>query len=131
MMAQAPSPVRLSDWSAVSTPAVGSAASASKAAVPGMMHVCTSITVGWIVTALLLAGVTATVNLRDGASGAGTILWSLPLGIGLLPVGSSVPLVITGLTIQGSVNTAMTLEFVAGVASTQMSVTLAGYDLPQ
>jgi hypothetical protein len=68
------------------------------------------------------------VNLRDGASGAGTILWSMTL---LKQIGDApTVLAFSGLSIVGSVNTAMTLEFsAAGVAASLQSVSLTGFSL--
>ena len=65
------------------------------------------------------------VNLRDGATGAGTILWSMTISCGTTTaVCHSVALP----DIQGSAATAMTLEFsAAGVAASFESVSLVGY----
>ena len=63
------------------------------------------------------------VNLRDGASGAGTILWSCLMDV---PINDSRTVTLAGLNIFGTANTAMTLEFAAaGGATTQESCTLS------
>jgi hypothetical protein len=66
------------------------------------------------------------VNLRDGISGVGTILWSMSI---VLAANEQEKLFsISGLSIIGTVNTAMTLEFsAAGVANSVQSVALTGY----
>jgi hypothetical protein len=69
------------------------------------------------------------VRLRDGATGAGTIIWEQVVAA----VANGCALVeVDGLSLIGSENTAMTLEFEAGgVAASVESVTLTGYDLTQ
>lgn len=122
------------DWVVTSAPAANTQASASRPAVAAGIpadnkHVCTSI------SALIRGGTTApaavqvTVNLRDGATGAGTILasWTLVLA-GAIAARDEI--VISGLEIMGSANTAMTLEFAAaGGANTFESVTMTGHTL--
>ena len=115
-------------WTVNNTPAVNTQATASKAARANARHVCTGI------TATLATGSAATtivsVNLRDGASGAGNVLWT---GVLSAPVNTSAPPIeLSGLQIMGSVNTAMTLEFSgAGGATSQESVSLQGFDLTE
>jgi hypothetical protein len=118
---------RPGDWSVNHTPGAAAQATASRAAgAAGVRHVCTSIsstlvTVGTAQTVI-------TINLRDGATGAGTILWSKSI---ILPVNSVWEVNISGLNIVGSAATAMTLEFsAAGVAASLESVALTGYDTP-
>ena len=122
------------DWSVTSNPGANAQASASRPAstnpsTDACRHVCTSI------TALIRGGTTApaavqvTVNLRDGASGAGTILASFSLVLaGAIAAADSV--FIDTLEIIGSPNTAMTLEFTAaGGANTFESVTMTGHTI--
>lgn len=112
------------DWAVFSTPAISVQASASKAAAPALAHVCTSITAVLADTALRPL---ITVNLRDGATGAGTILWSISLAIGT--AGGQIAITLPDLGIRGSINTVMTLEFsAAGAATTTESVAMTGYD---
>jgi hypothetical protein len=115
------------DWSINNTPAAATQATASRAAgAAGVRHVCTSI------SATLAAGATAQssaaiLNLRDGATGAGTILWSKQV---ILPANGLWEVNIGGLNIVGSAATAMTLEFAAaGAAGTFESVALTGHDV--
>lgn len=63
-------------------------------------------------------------NLRDGASGAGTILQSWEIGVP--NTGDSNSIVVGPLFIIGSANTAMTLEFTANAAANIQSVGLVG-----
>ena len=89
-------------------------------------HVATSITLCYSDTAI--AGVSQ-VNLRDGATGAGTILRSWFISV---PVAGEARCEnLTGLNITGSANTAMTLEFGAATAATSSkTVSLTGYSTP-
>ena len=65
------------------------------------------------------------INLRDGATGAGTLLWSLQF---IQPVNNIFAMTVPLPHIQGTAATAMTLEFSAGgAAATLQSVTLTGY----
>lgn len=119
--------LRSDDWSVQHQPAVGSQATISKAAVGDKRHRCTSITATLSGTA---AQTVLYVNLRDGATGAGTILWSAPMVVaaGLVPD----RVVVSNLNIVGSVNTAMTLEFAgAGAGTTIQDVSLTGWTGPE
>lgn len=112
-------------WSATHEPAAATQATCTKAATANVRHVCKVISVS------IACGATAqtpiSVRLRDGATGAGTILWSMKVSA---PVNSSQVIYEPGLSIVGSVNTAMTLEFsAAGVAASEQTVNLSGFDL--
>lgn len=121
---------RPGDWSVISVPIANTQATASKGAGgAGVRHVCTSI------TAILAADTTAPgaasviVNLIDGASGGGVYLWRGRLALPAT-AGETREIVISGLNIFGTANTAMTLEFsAAGGANTFESVTLTGYSV--
>lgn len=112
------------EWSVFHTPAVNTQATATKAAgAAGVRHVCRTIT-ATIHGLIAATETTVLINLRDGATGAGTILWQLLLHV--IPAGT------TGLTlpvnIMGTAATAMTLEFAAaGGANTFESVAMTGY----
>lgn len=120
--------VRPGDWSVTHAPAADTQATITKAAGgASVRHVCT----GFIVT--LAGGAAAptaalvTVNLRDGATGAGTILSTMTLGLEAV-AGKSVVYAVTGLNVVGSANTAMTVETSASPgANASASVTLMGY----
>lgn len=112
-------------WTAVHNPSTATQATIAKAAGgAGVKHVCTGI------VATIATGTTAqtplSVYLRDGASGAGTIIATGTLSA---PANSGGVLALLGLHIVGSANTAMTLEFSgAGVTASLQAVTLMGYD---
>lgn len=118
----------ISTWSVTNTiNAAVTAASASKAAGGGAVrHVATGVTLCYSDSAI---GAVAQVNLRDGATGAGTIIRSWLVA---LPVaGGSQCENLSGLNMTGLANTAMTLEFGAATAATSSkTVTLTGYSTP-
>lgn len=119
----------LSTWSVTNTIiAAVTAASASRAAGGGTVrHVATTITVCYNDT---VAATTASqINLRDGATGAGTIIRSWLIAIPA--AGDSRCVSEDGLNMTGSANTAMTLEFGAATAATSSkTVTVTGYSTP-
>jgi hypothetical protein len=110
------------EWAVQHQPAANTQATISKAADAGGRHIATGLTVA-------LAGTSAsglvTVNLRDGATGAGDILWSATM---IVLAGDSKSVSLGGMSIEGTKNTAMTLEFdAAGGAATEETVSLVGY----
>lgn len=113
-------------WTVVHTPSAATAAIAAKAAGgAGVRHICRGI------HASIACGANAQTPillvLRDGATTAGTIIWSKKLSA---PANSVANIDITGLAIVGSENTAMTLEFAAaGVAASEQDCTLTGVTL--
>lgn len=113
------------EWSVVSQPAATTAASASRAAAAaGVKHVAVSATV---CISAVAAQPDIIFNLRDGATGAGTILWTVRLASPT--IGSSLCVTSPRLNIIGSAATAMTLESAAAPAATNFATaTLAGYD---
>lgn len=116
-------------WPVVSNPAAGSQATASKAAGgAGVRHVadCVSFASSSVVAPALTA---LTVNLRDGATGAGTIIWTQTIAIGAATGQNTPPFSVCGLALIGTANTAMTLEFSAALASLSESVSISGYDV--
>jgi len=119
----------ISTWSVTNTPAANTQATTSRAAGGGTVrHVATSVTA-------CLASDTATavgpfaVHLRDGATGAGTVLRTWFFNIAIAEDAQCINL--SGLNMTGSANTAMTLEFTAAAgAATLETVTLTGYSTP-
>ena len=115
---------RLLEWT-VNAQATAGTASASKAAgAAGVRHVCTGVSAS--VAAAATAQPAVIVNLRDGATGAGTILatWALSAIVNSMGV-----IQLTGLNIVGTAATAMTLEFAGATAAGVVgSVNLVGYD---
>lgn len=118
------------NWAINHTPAANTQATIERAAGAGTVrHVCTSIAASFIVDT---AGVPVTtlLNLRDGATGAGAILWSKRVSFAGMAIGAFVQIDLSGLQIFGSAATPMTLEFsAAGGANTFESVALTGYDV--
>lgn len=119
------------EWSVVSAPASGSQAQAVKAAQANNRHVIDCI----VFSANSTAAVTATdvtLSVLDGA----TPIWSAntallaAAGTGSFVLnGVSPSNGICGLNIVGSVNTAMTGQFSAGVTGAAEVVTMTGYDI--
>lgn len=129
-LAHAQTPARdTSFWQSntVSAPAAGSQATISQAAIAGGRHVLDCV--GWSAGATTAPALTAvSINVRDGATGAGTVRHSwqivLPASTGQL----ATPFHVCGLHVIGSVNTAMTVEFSAGVANVLETVNMDGHD---
>jgi hypothetical protein len=121
----------LTTWFTVpnTTSAAATAATISKATGGGTVrHVVTSVTMCFQDSAINT--VARLVNLRDGATGAGTIIRSWYLSNGGVAGGAQCEN-ISGLNISGSANTAMTLEFAAAPAATASeTVSFAGYSTP-
>lgn len=120
-----------SRWSTFSQPAANSQATATIAAEAGVRHVADCI--GFSAdSAAAITAANVTINLRDGATGAGTVIWtyshSLPtaaaLGVQEIPVQH-----LCGLNLVGTTNTAMTFEFSAGVTGSIESANLSGYNI--
>lgn len=115
-------------WTKTHAPAANTQATASKAAAgAGIRNVCTGILVTLVAGSTAPAAVQVTVNLRDGATGAGTVLWSAVMSLPATAGGSAAPIALSGLWIEGTENTAMTLEFsAAGGANTVEAVAMQG-----
>lgn len=117
----------LSTWTATDTDVGATQSIATKASGGGSVrHVTTAISACMSAT---VAQVPILVNLRDGATGAGTILRSWVIGVDA--VNQSRCMNESGLNITGSAATAMTMEFAAaGAATTTTTVNLSGYSTP-
>ena len=115
-------------WTQISAPAAAAQATTSKAAgAAGVRHVADCVTIA--LSAIAAPTATAvSVNLRDGATGAGTVIWTQTLAAPA-STGNFATTSICGLNLIGSSATAMTLEFSAGIASVSESVALSGYDV--
>ena len=77
--------------------------------------------------AVALVASTIIINIRDGASGGGTILESLEIDV---PAATLPPFAIirSGLSLPGSAATAMTIEGSAAIANLRQSISWEGYD---
>jgi hypothetical protein len=115
-------------WTVTHAPAAATQAVATKAAGgSGVRHVCTGAIVTIAGGASAPTAALLTFNLRDGATGVGTILSTLTLAVPAT-AGASQCYPITGLNIPGTANTAMTLETSAATGTNvSASVTLMGY----
>jgi len=113
-------------WSVTNSANAGTP-TASRAAGGGTVrHVATALSV--CVGAAGTAQPVVQVNLRDGATGAGTIIRSWQLAA---PANANACVTENGLNMTGSANTAMTIEFAAATAAaTQATVNLSGYSTP-
>ena len=111
-------------WAVTHSPAANVQASATKSAAgANQKHHATAVTASFGAGAT--AGAAIQVNLRDGATGAGAILWSCIMAA---PANTAQSVTIADIDIAGSANMAMTLEFTAaGGLTTVQSVTLTGY----
>lgn len=110
-------------WSAFQTPAVSTISTVTRAAAgAGVRNVCNSIAFSMGGPAIQT---NLTVVLRDGATGAGAILWSMHTAG--QPANGGQVFEISGLNIPGTANTAMTLEFTAAPVATNFeSVAMTG-----
>lgn len=122
---------KTSRFTVVSAPAAASQGTASIAAEASVRHVADCV----IWSADASAAVTAaagTLVLRDGATGAGTIIaqWRIAhqvaAGAGIQTIA---PNSVCGLNLSGTTNTAMTAEFNAGVTGEEQAVTLTGFNV--
>lgn len=119
------------EWAVPHVPAVNTAATISKAAgAEGVQHVCTGIVVTFASDANLAAVAKVSWALRDGATGAGTVLLSGVMSLPNVAGTMAPPVILEGLWIPGTAATAMTLEFSgAGGAGTFEAVSLIGVDV--
>lgn len=109
-------------WSVYHAPAAATQATIAKAAAAGRRHVATSITV--CLSSVAAQAAPVVFNLRDGASGAGTIKWTAAI----IAPATQGQCVSASVNIVGSPNTAMTLESAAAPATSNFAaVTLNGY----
>ena len=127
-----PTGVRLEEkssrWSVVSNPAAGSQATASIASEASVRHIvdCVSFSASAGVAPALTA---LTLNVRDGATGAGTVIWTWTIEISATTGQDVVPHSICGLNLVGTTATAMTAEFSAGLANLSESVSISGFNV--
>jgi len=118
-----PSPVPAGGFAQNSTPGVGVQAIVTIAAVPGVRHVCTGLTFS-------AAATTAPAISAFGAALLDGVTTKLGWEVGFNAVTGQLisPVVLTGLNIPGTPNTAMIMEFSAAIANVFQSVSITGYD---
>lgn len=121
---------RQGNWAVTSAPAANTVASASKAAGgAGVRHVLTGLQAKIVGGTTAPAAIQVTVNVRDGATGAGTILAAFTMVLAAA-IAAKDEINLTDLNIVGSANTAMTVEFnVAGGLNTFECASLQGYSI--
>lgn len=125
-MAYFQSPMDL--WSVTASATGAAAASASKAAgASGVRHVAKRVIITMATGATVQTPLAF--NLRDGATGAGTVLATWQLAVPANTVGPAVAVIdADGLNLVGTSATAMTLEAAAAaVANSAHNCTLIGY----
>lgn len=117
-----------SHFSVVSTPAVSVQATASIALEASVRHVvdCVGFSAG-ATTAPVLTQLT--VNVRDGATGAGTVLWSQTVIIAAAAGQSVPPVTFCGLNLVGTTGTAMTAEYSALLTNLFENVSISGFNV--
>jgi hypothetical protein len=117
-----------SRWTVVSNPAAGTQATASIALEAGVKHIvdCVSFSASSIVAPALTSLV---INVRDGATGAGTIIWTWQVAISATTGQNVAPHSICGLNLVGSSGVAMTAEFSAALANLSESVSISGLNV--
>lgn len=121
-----PGSLALTDlWSVNHTPAANTQATATRAAgAAGVRHVIKKLS--WSIANPTALAAVFNVNVRDGASGAGTVLWSYAA---IVAAGADRTFSEDGLMIIGTAATAMTIEFSAAGGSGSLEVVNAqGYD---
>jgi hypothetical protein len=113
------------EWTLTNAAAVSVQATATRVAgAAGVRHVLKSIQASLNAVAAQAAPVIAVV--RDGLTGAGTILWQDRL---MAPIGFTDRISVDGLNIVGSAATAMTIEFTAAPTATNFeTISASGYD---
>jgi hypothetical protein len=115
-------------WTVISNPAASSQATASIAAEASVRHVADCLSFSGAATTNP-AATALTINLRDGATGAGTIIWTYQIAVTAATGTLVVPHSICGLNLVGTTNTAMTLEFSALLTNLIESVSISGYNV--
>jgi hypothetical protein len=111
-------------WAVFHQPAAATQATIGQSAAASLKHVAKSVTV---CISAVAAQPDIIFNLRDGATGAGTIKWTARLSA---TAGTSQCQSAT-FTIIGTTNTAMTIESAAAPAATNFAtVSFSGYDIP-
>ena len=112
----------------IHNPAVNTQATASQAAAgAGLRNIVDCISATYVADTTAPAATTVTLNVRDGATGAGTIIWTADLSLPAVASEDASPVQLCGLGIPGTANTAMTIEFAAaGGANTFQAVSMKG-----
>jgi len=121
-----------SRWVVNSSPATSSQGSASIAAEANVRHVADGVCFS-AAAAGAIAATSITVTIRDGASGAGTVLRTFQTAIPVAAASGQQEVAPfctpAGMGLVGTTNTAMTAEFSAGVTNLNESISITGYNV--
>jgi hypothetical protein len=112
----------------VSAPAADARASASIALASGFRHVCRSLSFG-IHTVAAPTATTLNVTLRDGATGAGTVIRQWGVRVPATADTNVLRVDLSDLSLAGTAGTAMTLEFSAALTGTVQWCNLSTYQI--
>lgn len=112
-------------WSISAAPAAGAVASVSRPANAQFRHTIQAISVTSANTGA--AATQLDVAVRDGACGAGTIIWEFSMDVTAV-AGTNNVYNISGLSIPGTVGNAMCIEFLGIIANIRQRVQLVGID---
>lgn len=112
------------EWTLTDAPAAATVATATRAAVVGHQHILKSINAS--LTAVGAQATPVVVVVRDGLTGAGTIIWQDTL---FHTAGGSDRISLSNLNIAGTTGNAMTVEFLSAPAATNFeTLSVSGYD---
>lgn len=115
-------------WSVTSNPAGGTVASASIALEAGVKHVVDTVCFSAGSTAAP-AATSLQVNIRDGATGAGTVIGVFEVDVPAAAGQNVAPTCVSNLNLVGTAGTAMTAEFNSGLASLKESIFITGHNV--
>ena len=116
-------------WQITNRASAGAAATASQAAPGAALNGGAVVRLRSLQAAISGTGAgTDLLVVRDGASGAGAIIWSLDMA---MPANDTQIVQVTGLDLRASVGNALTVEFVSGVSSDRENVNAQGDFIPQ
>lgn len=115
---------------AINSPGAGNKASASIAANATARHVLDCVSFSAVSTGAVAAS-SITIDVRDGATGAGTLFfqWQFAFTTAGANVQVILPQMYCGLAFVGTTNTAMTVEMSAAVANVQPTVEFSFYNV--
>jgi hypothetical protein len=112
-------------WSQSHEPAVTVLGTTTKAASGGITHVCTGFSGSLVAVAAIAAPLY--LRIRNGASGLGTILWSMAF---TAPAGTCINYALSGLSLVNTEGNALTCEWSAAPGATNFqAVSLTGFSI--
>lgn len=127
-MAQQQGERRTGFWAIQHSPSANTRATITQPANAQGRNVADCVGITFVADAAAPTAISVGVFLRDGATGAGTILQAWRTAVPAVAGQSAAPIEYCGLNVVGTRNTAMTLEFgAAGGANTIQTVSLSGH----